>query len=91
MVYKKGLQKSMVLEGHSKAIKNLDITTDGEILVSTSSDFSVKLWMIKERRVVYSQENMSETIASMYIEANDNFLLLLGSGTLFSMIDIKKR
>ncbi len=67
--------------GHSSGVNSVAFSSDGKYIISGSSDKSVKLWSVEERKLVYSFEGHSDSITSVAF-SNDGKFIVSGSGSI---------
>ena len=62
------------LQGHTKAIRSLSITPDGQILASGSDDKTIKLWQLTTGQKLGTLRGHSKSVCSIAISADGQIL-----------------
>ena len=61
--------------GHKDSIKSVAVSSDGRFIVSGSSDKTVKVWNIQERKEEFTLTSHTSIIGSVAISANCKFFM----------------
>lgn len=76
--------------GHTNSISFL-IVTSKNMIISASSDNTIRIWSIEERRLIDKLESHNAYINAMVISKNEELLLSTSAGTGIILWDLKTR